>query len=702
MQKCLIFILIYLQVFPIVFADTTAQATAKKYQDIFSSKNYATNGGFEDHSIGWTASGSSTLTIASAAGTVASGKYSGQWNATASGETLTNTSVTINSNNNEELVSTQCMFYLKYNAGDANLIAEMYDGTNNIQSYTLSTNTIFDGPVVQFFPCPASGTLAFRLRATADAASITLDSVYWGLADPKMASVQQASIYGSARWPGTAACSWTQNSVQEVMTVFAADTDCTSPTGANLTGAASAPATKVPGFTFTLIPAGRYKVEATGSGTTAFGASGDSVGDSCYFDFYDGTNAFGGGAVEVTATNDVSVPNLIGYVEYTTDQSNITIQVRASGNATAGASDICRIQNVASISTSGLRLILTRFPTAAQTSMSFDAYSWRVDANIIDDGGGNLDLTTSDVATYATVPSDANLVLTNNSTGTLTCQILCASGTASTGTTCSVNEAIGISCTPPGGWTGVYEACVKFGHLGQTPTATLIDAAFQLVTTGNADVTVAQNGTQKVPSKPAVTTVATATTADVKTIDVCSRFTHSSAGAFNVRLFYEQDITGTPTTNTIVTDALTSVGQRSVHWKVEPVISYAVPLLVNIPNTKLTSSNLVWAQVTSDGSTCTVTYESGPWLTSGVRNGEGDCSWTVDSGIFSGTSVALGAPICICSHYGSDISRDCFIDSTTVTTNLLIRTQKSVEDAGGLATTVGADGALNIICAGTK
>lgn len=656
------------------YPETFGRLKAKQVSGIFNTTNYATNGDFEEFKYGWTASGSSTLTIASAAGTVARGKYSAQWDASASGETLTNTSVTLASSNNE-LTSAQCMFYFKYNAGDANLVAEMFDGTNNIGSYTLSTNTIFDGPIVQFFPCPSSGTLAFRLRATADAASITLDEVYWGLADPKMISISQATLWGSGVMVGAASCTYTVTA--QGLDAFPADTDCNAFT--SLVGNATTPSTKLFALTFASFPAGRYLVIANGmfvNGTV-----------DCSFGFYDGVTEYFAGTGD--SANEGAVGSISALINNTSDRTNVNISVYAGGRASSGT---CTAQN--NNVDQALTIQVYRFPTSSQTAMPFDAYNWFVAASISGAASGNgADLGGTDQATYVGI-TDTAFTMVNY--GTLTAQIPCSTTVESSGLTCSSgSESFGVSFTPPGGFTGWVEACATFSHFSNAGASGSVSSVFTWVETGNADQTYSDSNGPKQQSGQT-----TPSTAGAFPHHLCRVFNLTATGKRTFRVFYEQNVTATVTNNTILTDAAADQGQRDIFITVRPLAGYNVPLLSGIPNTKVTSSNIVWAQLTNTGAACNVTYESGDWINgSGTRNGNGDCSWTVNTGVFSGTTVALGAPICTCTVYGTDVSGACTIDSTTVTTNLVIRTQTATETAG---VETAADASLNLICVGIK
>jgi hypothetical protein len=91
----------------------------------------------------------------------------------------------------------------------------------------------------------------------------------------------------------------------------------------------------------------------------------------------------------------------------------------------------------------------------------------------------------------------------------------------------------------------------------------------------------------------------------------------------------------------------------------------------------------------SDGSNCTVTSQSGSWISSGTRNGVGDCTWNIAAGIFSAT------PTCVTSVNSSDNSSTMQIDTTTPISATAVRTQRNT---GGSP----AEGTLFLICMGPR
>lgn len=84
----------------------------------------------------------------------------------------------------------------------------------------------------------------------------------------------------------------------------------------------------------------------------------------------------------------------------------------------------------------------------------------------------------------------------------------------------------------------------------------------------------------------------------------------------------------------------------------------------------------------------TITNQYGDWLSSVTRNGNGDVTQTIKSGVFT------VAPSCNCTAEDTGIAQNCMIDTTSATSTTLVRTQLSnTADAG-------VDHPYNIICIG--
>lgn len=187
---------------------------------------------------------------------------------------------------------------------------------------------------------------------------------------------------------------------------------------------------------------------------------------------------------------------------------------------------------------------------------------WRVDANI---SGANPSLGSSDQNAYVGI-ENGSLTLTNNSASdVLTAQIPCSSTNSPSGTTCSAgNESVGVAFTIPS--AGSALACVSGGSEMSTGAGGDINAAFQVVETACNSQTIIQEGKSRIPMQDR-----SASSVVNQPFRICGTFVFSTSGQKCLRLMYEQDTTGTINSNIILADAVSTVGQRDIHWEVYPL-----------------------------------------------------------------------------------------------------------------------------------
>ena len=133
---------------------------------------------------------------------------------------------------------------------------------------------------------------------------------------------------GKVKYAGAGSCIWSATSGSWVN--HSAQSSCPTPT---VSGSASAPGTKIPGITFTSLPAGTSEV----SGSAPFYI--DAAAASCRWTIYDGTSREGIGGGNISGETTTS---LEGIFTYASTQSNITFQVQAIRTAGSGT---CMIAN---------------------------------------------------------------------------------------------------------------------------------------------------------------------------------------------------------------------------------------------------------------------------------------------------------------------------------------------------------------------
>lgn len=211
------------------------------------------NPDFEQGTSGWTASGGS-FTIDTSTNLFHDLK-TGAFDASASSQTLTSTTITLSSSVAPGLQggAGYAACYIKTAATDYKI--QVYDGTNVIATRDIPALTTFQEFGVGF-PIPTSGTIALRIISGSNAAAIYLDDCVMG--QFKFANVGQASRVGTAYYAATASCSWsfTSSSFSDPSATSA----CPPPT---VTGNISNADDNLPQITLPNAPAGIYEVHVT-------------------------------------------------------------------------------------------------------------------------------------------------------------------------------------------------------------------------------------------------------------------------------------------------------------------------------------------------------------------------------------------------------------------------------------------------------
>lgn len=250
-------------------------------------------------------------------------------------------------------------------------------------------------------PGPSSGSVGVDVSTTGSTTGTAyVDQCYVGSAT-NLAQLSQASMYGAAIWPPTASCTWSSSSTS--FTNFATVAACTSPTGSNLIGYASAPATKVPGITFASLSPGEYQIVVTGPIYLQNGASSAPS----YLQISDGTNS--SDVVTMTPSSNTLAGNgsYTFRMAYATAQSNITLQLQAKlGSA-------LHTMFIDDTGSGPLTIKVYRFPTGTQNGLGPDttAASWSGYHAV--SGGWNTASTTYVDPNNGTTPTLTQITNTN-------------------------------------------------------------------------------------------------------------------------------------------------------------------------------------------------------------------------------------------------------------------------------------------------
>lgn len=215
-----------------------------------------------------------------------------------------------------------------------NCAFRFYDGTNGTSPNVVGMGTTLGqtvmGNIYGTIEYTTGGTRTIEIQGTGqngnNACGIAANTNTAGVDDLRIMvtrlplasdTVVSASIPyqgGTLKYALASSCRWTNTSASYAN--YSADTDCGTPT---VTGVVSAPATKIPGMLINSLEAGKYKVEVQG----LFLADAD-----CEYRLYDGTTASGYLSANSTTTDRGNT--LLGYFDYTSKQSSLSIQIQAS------------------------------------------------------------------------------------------------------------------------------------------------------------------------------------------------------------------------------------------------------------------------------------------------------------------------------------------------------------------------------------
>jgi hypothetical protein len=567
------------------------------------------NPGFEAGKGGWTASAGSFGLETSGANFSDIGKDSASFDASATDQTLSSTSVTIP----KYLYGANGLASCRFKTTATDYLFQVYDGSNVVATQTISATTTFTKQSLNFI-FPSSGSVLIRVKSASNAAAIYFDDCYLGDAS-NLTNVSQAQFIGSAYFATTGSCTWSRTNT--ALGAFSTNSSCPGPTVEFNPSTSTIQTTDadLPKVTVNNLPPGEYLIMVTGSALP-------SAASINTFAINDGTTTSGRGLGPQSAGARAQF-TIVGNFSYTTT-ANRTFEIygaASSGNVV--------IENDGG--TELMKFAIYRYPSTSEIAYRHDLINWRVDANI---SGANPSLGTSAQTSYTGI-TDSSLTLTNNTgNGVLTAQIPCSTTVASSGTTCSSgSESIGVAFDLPK--AGDVLACASFSHVIQvTGGSARVDATFQIVETPNNAQTISQEGKSRVMSDLSTASAAIEVSHPVR---VCGTFTFASAGQKTLRLFYEQAVTATVTTNVIAADAGANNGQRDIHWEVYPINQLMpAPILVGSVTSASTGAlRIEGANVTSGGTVTEI--GASDWLNGNCSLSTSTFTCTINSGIFSAT-----------------------------------------------------------------
>jgi len=527
----------------------------------------------------------------------------------------------------------------------------MDDSSNPLVSVDLVPATTQQS-IFAAFTCPSSGGLKFRLESnTVNGKYVIYDQLWLG-SNLHTFEYSESEFIGTGIWRQDTGCSWLGN-VATTWSYWGVDNDCLDTT---FTGKVSIPATNIPGFRVEggLEP-GNYMISVNGTIMSDTG--------TCDFRVTDGTNTSGFTKGVDSGPNTYST-GMLAHFQYTEAQGDTTFQLQYYKES--GAS--CYVHNNNTAVLNGLEFKMWRLPLASQKAVTLDTQGWQVLGSIY--GSPVPSLGSTDVATYTGVISTGlNLDLDSNS---YPAEIACDGTTESSGTTCTggtTTESVGVSFDIPR--AGSYVATFTFGWHTRIQSGAENKATFQLVETPNNAQTISQEGRSRIQGS-IYDSDANTTMTNPFTLE--GYFYFASAGKKTIRLFFEQQVTGTVTYSDVNTDRLATEGQRDVSFYIRPATN-EFPQAVVLPDV-VSYVMLDTGSAHGDGTHTkirdfeNVTESAGNCIDENVTSGDSDtdgveltvlCAGTyqityVDSNATGSTAVIMGITVNQPPSYNINVS----------------------------------------------
>lgn len=374
-------------------------------------------------------------------------------------------------------------------------------------------------------------------------------------------------------------CSAAWTTTSSTLAAFSAVSGCTYAA----TGSASAPSTNVPGITFSSLPPGTYTL--TYSGLVQTGSSSSQYGE---LQFWDGTNT----ANELSnfSHNSGNFPGFQQTITYSTAQSNVTLSIRGmTSNGTTNMSLYGQTSFPGVIS-------VYYSPSASQTALAFDqaAASWS--------GTSSLSGTTA-----SSSPADPGSVTGSIFPG------------ASRNMTCTAASSLaGITCTLPK--AGMYEVC--YNGIVSLSSGSTVNTAAYLADGANNQLT----GQAE----------ATLSAGQVQSVSGCANYLATAVGSatFKMRVWI------TSGTNTIIAAPRTFSVKQLDAGQAAP---YGVGYLTSSSGGTSRTDTFAVSGSACTASPCTISRQSGPWISSITRSSAGQYVVNFAAGEFS------GVPVCTCN-----------------------------------------------------
>lgn len=436
------------------------------------------------------------------------------------------------------------------------------------------------------FVGPSSGSIGVRVKTTTSTTgTANVDQCYVGKA-VNTAMLSQAQQVGTLTYAPTSGCDWSTASTS--FTNYSAQVSCPAP---SVTGSIAAPGTKIPAIVLNNIAPGTYEVTAQFEG-----GRGGSAGSYMAWALTDGTTTSGQNSTYFNTSTFYAPMTLTGIFTYTTAQSSVTINVQGE---TQSGSNTAHIFADTANSNSPLFFTVKMLPTQQQAGYRPDQTpaSWSGYQDSVASGCQASGSTLADPSACTGITLHE---LQNRNFGTV----------ATAG-----SSLPGLLLTFPR--QGKYSICAT---PSVTTSSASADAAIQIVD-GSSNVVARAVGWSSSANA-------------VGSTSICGIYNALSAGQQTIKLWLATD-----SGNFKITQALNG---SAVQWQIlELDGAISAPYLVGL---NLSASSGIThtdsAYIANNGSTATISYETGNWISSVTRTATGNVTLVFSAGEFS------SAPAC--------------------------------------------------------
>lgn len=588
---------------------------------LFPARQLLTNGGWENGTVGWTASGGTYARSTSSPG---AGSAMGTWDSGSAAQTLTSTAVAIPAGALGKNGVASCA--IKCATGTCTHTLNAYDGTNLLATQTITSSTSTFARTSVNFDFPTSGNIQLRISSVAsDEPSISIDECFLGLAAGFNLSQQSSAVLVASGYiANTANCAPTR--ANTALGAFGTDSDCPGPTVVLNPGPGTLVTTDTDLLQFTMnsLPSGYYRV-------TMGGEFGSSANADATLAINDGTNTRGNIGFNPSTTTGAGI-TVVGYFQYTTSGNRTFSLYSASTSGTLTA--------VLNVGLTNLNFSIERFPSESEIAISFDkaAGSW---SGYHDTTCGN-NVTSTTLANLGTDASCALVQTSNTNFGTV-------SGS---------NTGAQITFTPIRA-NSKYQVCATVTSRGSASSANASVALYDSTEGAYVDQSSYDITGANVTANTTLCGPVSATTMAAHTLNVRAA---TSSGDFSL---------------------FTGQGRRGViEWSIYLIEQANTGITFsNMPATPATSTLKVASALFAapSGGACAVTYESGEWITgSPTSAATGRCVATINSSTFS------SRPMCWTQASGDGYSCSLIgaPSTTSVTTELYDRSTGGASNSG--------------------